>query len=204
MLGLPKSTEMNKQLPKKAIYTKFQMNTTTKERIDADISRITIVNEITPSKVNIASGDEVKNFFVLLVSLKRKEFDEKIISLLSKLIPQHVLFVLEYEGDCKLAIYHTKILQTKWKPIEEQKVELVGLNLDKVWENLVIAVGAIDIENNNSLDEQIIINEKRQKLEKEIARIEKQARAEKQPKKKFELAGKVKSLKRELDMLSLS
>lgn len=203
MLGLPKSTEMNKQLPKKAIYTKFQMNTTTKERIDADISRITIVNEITPSKVNIASGDEVKNFFVLLVSLKRKEFDEKIISLLSKLIPQHVLFVLEYEGDCKLAIYHTKILQTKWKPIEEQKVELVGLNLDKVWENLVIAVGAIDIENNNSLDEQIIINEKRQKLEKEIARIEKQARAEKQPKKKFELAGKVKSLKRELDMLSL-
>lgn len=204
MLGLPKSTEMNKQLPKKAIYTKFQMNTTTKERIDADISRITIVNEITPSKVNIASGDEVKNFFVLLVSLKRKEFDEKIISLLSKLIPQHVLFVLEYERDCKLAIYHTKILQTKWKPIEEQKVELVGLNLDKVWENLVIAVGAIDIENNNSLDEQIIINEKRQKLEKEIARIEKQARAEKQPKKKFELAGKVKSLKRELDMLSLS
>ena len=27
MLGLPKATELNKQLPKKAIYAKFKMNT---------------------------------------------------------------------------------------------------------------------------------------------------------------------------------
>lgn len=37
MLGLPKSTEMSKQLPKKAVYAKFQMNTAAKEKIDADI-----------------------------------------------------------------------------------------------------------------------------------------------------------------------
>ncbi len=43
MLGLPKSTEMSKQLPKKAVYAKFQMNTAAKDKIDADISRITIV-----------------------------------------------------------------------------------------------------------------------------------------------------------------
>ena len=35
MLGLPKTTEMSKQLPKKAIYTKFQMNTAAKEKIEA-------------------------------------------------------------------------------------------------------------------------------------------------------------------------
>ena len=99
MLGLPKATEMSKQLPKKAIYAKFQMNTAAKEKIDADISRITIVNEIAPNKVNIPAGDEVKNFFVLLVSLKRKEFDEKTIATLSKLIPQNILFILEYGNE---------------------------------------------------------------------------------------------------------
>ena len=51
MLGLPKATEMSKQLPKKAIYTKFQMNTAAKAKIDADISRITIVNEIAPKRL---------------------------------------------------------------------------------------------------------------------------------------------------------
>ena len=202
MLGLPKATEMSKQLPKKAIYTKFQMNTAAKEKIDADISRITIVNEIAPNKVNIPSGEDVKSFFVLLVSLKRKEYDKKTIATLSKLIPQNILFVLEYENESRLAIYHTKVMQTAWKPTEEQKVELKGLNLDTVWENIVIAVGGVNIEKGNTLDEQIEINEKKQKLEKEIAKLEKQARAEKQPKKKFELVSKVRNLKKEFDMLS--
>ena len=201
MLGLPKTTEMSKQLPKKAIYTKFQMNTAAKEKIDADISRITIVNEIAPNKVNIPSGEDVKSFFVLLVSLKRKEYDEKTIATLSKLIPQNILFVLEYENESRLAIYRTKVMQTAWMPTEEQKVELKGLNLNTVWENIVIAVGGVNIEKGNSLDEQIEINEKKQKLEKEIAKLEKQARAEKQPKKKFELVQAEKRLKEKLKLL---
>ena len=196
MLGLPKTTEMSKQLPKKAIYTKFQMNTAAKEKIDADISRITIVNEIAPNKVNIPSGEDVKSFFVLHVSLKKKEYDEKTIATLSKLIPQNILFVLEYENESRLAIYHTKVM-----PTEEQKVELKGLNLDTVWENIIIAVGGVNIEKGNSLDEQIEINEKKQKLEKEIAKLEKQARAEKQPKKKFELVQAEKKLKEKLKLL---
>lgn len=178
------------------------MNTAAKEKIDADISRITIVNEIAPNKVNIPAGDKVINFFVLLVSLKQKSFDEKTVVTLSKLIPQNILFVLEYGNESKLAIFHTKIMQTEWKPTEEQRIELQGLNLDKVWENIVVAVGGVEIEKGNTLDDQILINEQRQKLEKEIAKYEKQARAEKQPKKKFELAEKVKNLKKEFDMIS--
>lgn len=196
MLGLPKATEMSKQLPKKAIYAKFQMNTAAKEKIDADISRITIVNEIAPNKVNIPAGDEVKNFFVLLVSLKRKEFDEKTIATLSKLIPQNILFILEYGNESKLAIYHTKIMQTEWMPSNECSVRLIGLNLDTVWENLITQVGCIEIEQGRSLDEQIAADEQKAKLEKEIARLEKLARKEKQPKKKFEIVERIKKLKK--------
>ena len=199
MFGLPKSTEMSKQLPKKAIYAKFQMNTAAKEKIDADISKITIVNEITPDKVNILAGEEVKSFFVLLVSLKKKDYDEKNIATLSKLIPQNILFILECGGESKLAIYHTKVMQTEWKQSDEQQIELKGLNLDTVWENVVIAVGGVSLEEGNTLDEAIEINERMQKLEKEIAKLEKQARAEKQPKKKFELVQQIKQLKNKLE-----
>ena len=201
MLGLPQLTETSKQLPKKAIYAKFQMNTAAKEKIDADISRITIVNEIAPNKVNIPAGEDVKSFFVLLVSLKKKEYDEKTIATLSKLIPQNILFILEYENESRLAIYHTNVMQTAWMPTEEQKVELKGVNLDTVWENIVIAVGRVNIETGNTLDEQIEINDKKQMLEKEIARLEKQARAEKQPKKKFELVQAEKKLKEKVKLL---
>ena len=195
MLGLPKTTEMSKQLPKKAIYTKFQMNTAAKAKIDADISRITIVNEIAPNKVNIPAGEDVKSFFVLLVSLKKKEYDEKTIATLSKLIPQNILFVLEYENESRLAIYHIKVMQTEWKPTENQQIELQGLNLDTVWENIVKSLEFGVWNEELSLDENLALHEQQEKLQKQITKLEKQARAEKQPKKKFEIVQQLKKLK---------
>lgn len=196
MLGLPKTTEMSKQLPKKAIYTKFQMNTAAKAKIDADISRITIVNEIAPNKVNIPAGEDVKSFFVLLVSLKKKEYDEKTIATLSKLIPQNILFVLEYENESRLAIYHIKVMQTEWKPTENQRIELQGLNLDTVWENIVKSLECGVWNEELSLDENIALHNKQEQLKKQIEKLEKQARAERQPKKKFELVQRIRELKK--------
>ena len=202
MLGLPKSTEMNRQLPKKAVYAKFQMNTEAKDKIDADISRITIVNEITPEKVNISAGDEVSSFFVLLVTMKKKDFDEKTIITLSKLIPQHILFILEYKDESKLAIYHSKLMQTDWKKTGEQHIELKGLSLDKVWENVIVTVGNVSIKQGNSLDEQIVLDETRKKLAKEIDKLEKLARAERQPKKKHEMVQRLRAYQEQLMSLN--
>lgn len=198
MLGLPKSTELSKQLPKNAIYAKFQMNTAEKAKIDADISRLTIVNEVTAAKINIADGELVKSFFVLLVALKRKDFEDKTIITISKLIPQNMLLILECDGEAKLATYHTKLMQTEWKPKENLSIELKGLNMDAVWENIIVEIGGITIAQGNTLDEQIAVDEQRAKLQKEISRLEKLARTEKQPKKKFELAQQVKMLKKQL------
>ena len=196
MLGLPKSTELSKQLPKKAIYEKFNMNTAAKEKFDADISRINIVAEISPNTVSIEKGETVSAIYVLQVILKQKEFDSRTISQISKLIEQNMLLVLDFDGERKLAIHHTKLIQRDWKPSDDCLVSLTGLNLDTVWENLITGVGSIKIEQGHSLDEQIAADEQKAKLEKEIARLEKQARNEKQPKKKFELVEKIKRLKR--------
>lgn len=199
MLGLPKATELNKQLPKNAIYAKFQMNTAERAKIDADISRITIVNEVSPAKINIADGERVKSFFVLLVALKRKDFEEKTIITISKLIPQNMLLVLECAGEAKLAAYHTKLMQTDWKRKEDISIELKGLNMDTVWENIIIQIGGITIEQGNTLDEQIAVDERRMKIQKEIGRLTKAAKSEKQPKKKFVLVQKINKLKKELE-----
>lgn len=195
MLGLPQKTELSKQLPKKAIYAKFLMNTAQKDRFDADISKITIVNEVSANTTIIPAGETVKSFYVLLISLKTRDYDERNIISLSKLIPQNMLMVLEFEAKCRLAVYRTKLLQSAWKKTADCTVQLNGTNLDAVWENIVTQVGDITVEEGNSLNEQIAANDERAKLEKEIAKLEKLARAEKQPKKKFELANKIKALK---------
>lgn len=199
MLGLPKSTELSKQLPKKAIYAKFNMSPAAKEKFDADISRINIVAEISPNTVSIAKGEEVSAIYVLQVILKKKDFDSKTVSQLSKLIDQNMLLMLDCDGERKLAVYHTKLLQTEWIPFDECTVNLSGLTLDTVWENLITQIGSIEIQQGNTLDEQIVADEQKLKLEKEIARLEKQARNEKQPKKKFELVQMIKKLQKEAE-----
>lgn len=199
MLGLPKSTELSRLLPKKAIYAKFGLNNAAKERFDADISRITIVNEVSPATVAIAAGEEVKSFYVLLVSLKRKDFDERLIAQLSRLIEQNMLFVQQYGEDAKLAVFRGKLISAGWKKTDALTVRLDGLDLDAVWQNIIVQIGDVQIEQGKTLEEQLAIDEKRAKLQKEIDRLEKLARAEKQPKKKFELVQGIKQLKTMLE-----
>ena len=198
MLGLPKSTELNKPLPKTAIYTKFQMNAAEKAKIDADISRIVIVNEVSAAKLNLAPGESVQAFFVLQVTLKHREFSERTLITLSKLIPQNMVLLLECDGQAKLAVYHTKLLQTPWRNSADLTLVIKGLTMDAVWENVIVQVGNIRMQTGNTLDQQIAQDEQRAKLEKEIARLEKLAWAEKQPKKKFELAQKINEIRRKL------
>ena len=195
MLGLPKSTELNKQLPKKAIYAKFQMSPAAKTKFDADISRINIVGEISPNTTGITQGQNVSSIFVLQVVLKQRNFQQSTIAQISKLIDQNMLLVLDCGTDRKLAIYHTKLIQTDWVPADACTIELKGLDLDAVWENFITQVGSITIQEGNTLDEQIAADEEQAKLEKEIAQLEKLARAEKQPKKKFELVQQITILK---------
>ena len=196
MLNFPKTTEINKQLPKKAIYLKFQMNNIEKEKIDEDVSKIIITNELSTERTSFEAGETIKSFFVLHILLKRKNYKEKTIATLSKIIPQNILFVLECEGEYRLAIYHTKLIQTEWEK-EVKTIELKGLNLESVWEGIVTQIGNIKIEDGRTLTEQIENNDEKEKLLQEICRLEKQARGEKQPRKKFDLVQKINKLKRE-------
>lgn len=195
MLGLPKSTEMKKQLPKTVIYAKFTMNAAAKEKFDADISRLTIVNEISKTTSAIAAGSNVSSFYVLLISLKRKEYSETTIAQISKLINQNMLLILEYEDTAKLAIYRTKLITTDWKPTAELSIKLKGLDLDAVWDNIVKEIEGGEWSDELSVEENLSTHEQIEQIKKQISVLEKKARAEKQPKKSFEYVSEINRLK---------
>ena len=174
------------------------MSPQAKDKFDSDVSRMYIVAEISPDTVNIDKGETVPVIFAVQIILKRKNFDPKTISQISKLIDQKMLLVLDCDGERKLAIHHSKLIHSDWKSVDDCTVSLTGLNLDTVWENMITQVGSIEIEQGHSLDEQIAADEQKAKLLKEIARLEKLAKKEKQPKKKFEIVQQIKTLKNKL------
>ena len=197
MLGLPKTTEIAKQLPKKAIFSKFELKPAQRDRFDADISRIDIVNMVSSNTVpGLKEGERVKEFYVLLVSMKQEEYDEKNIMLLSKLIKQHMVFALAYQDRVRLAVVHEKLFATDWEPLANAVLPLMGFDMDKVWENIVMAIGHFEVMEGVTMEEQIAIDGEKLKKIKTIESLEKKLRVEKQPRKKFEMYQELVELKK--------
>lgn len=180
MLSLPASTEIKKVIPKKKVFEHFgaEMSAERRKSLDADIARITLMNEISPDSVNITAGEDVRAFFVLLITLRRRDYDKQNIALIARTFGQKLLIVLEYEGKQQLAIWQTRLILGDWVEPEALRVELTGLDLDKVWANIIAGTAGVALQQGQTLHEQLARQQKRQKLEREIARLEKQAWAE--------------------------
>ena len=200
MLGLPASTEIHKLITRKRVYEHFgaDMNAERSKRFEADIARMVLTNEVSPVSINLPAGEQVQSFFVLQVTLKGKEFDAQNIALLARLFGQRLVMMLEYEGRQRLALWQGRLYLTEWADAGAWTLPLTGLNLDQAWEHIVAQIAGIDREPGRDLDEQLAQAAQREKLQKEIARLEKQARAERQPKKKFELVQKIKAKQKEM------
>ena len=196
MFQLPPATAINKPLYKKAVFEKFNLKAAERDRFDADISRMALVARVSLATVPaLTKGKEIEGFYVLQVALKRKDYDGKNILMLQKLIPQKIVFALQYEEQTQLCIFHTRLQQSEWNDTESTEIPLKGLTLDEVWENIVATIGNLDIEAEETIEEQIINREKREKLLRQIEMLEKRCRAEKQTRKKFELHQQISKLK---------
>jgi hypothetical protein len=200
MFDLPKTSEIRKPLHKKLIYEKYAAELTgnKKDRFDTDISRMIITNEISEVSVNIKATEEVSSIFVLQVELKTKEYDDKNIVMISKLFGQKLLIILHYENKYQLAIYETRLLKSDWKNEEEILLKLTGLDLGSVWDNFVTQVSGINVQDGNTLVEQINVEAEKEKLRKKIADLEIKARKEVQSKKKFEMVQRIQQYKERL------
>ncbi|MEE1247737.1 MAG: DUF4391 domain-containing protein, partial [Lachnospiraceae bacterium] len=142
-----------------------------------------------------------KSFYLLSVTLKTKDYEPKNIERIAKLIPQNLIFALQFEEEIQLAVFCEKLFTTEWMPETKATIELSGLNFDDVWENIIKKIEGGEWNNDLTFEENIEIKEKQEKLQKEIERLEKLARKEVQPKKKFELVNQKRKLEEELNRL---
>jgi hypothetical protein len=196
MYGLPASTLVNRPLYKKAIFEKFNLKAAERDRFDADVSRMAIVAYLSPAKIPaLHPGQEVKEFYVLQVQLKQRDYDTKNILLLQKLIPQKIVFALEYDEDVQFCIFHTRLQQSEWKHASDANIPLKGLSFDDVWNNIVAEIGSLDNTAEETLEQQIINREEKEKLLRQIEVLEKRCRTEKQTRKKYELHQQLLKLK---------
>ena len=196
--GLPHTTEVNRALPKKTLYTKFGLKAAARDHFDADVSRLVVSHEISPQSVPALAAGEISTIYVLSVLLKRKDFDKKNIEQLTKLIPQHMVIALQFEQETMLAIFNDRLFFADWQPTDAVTIPLDGLSLDAVWLSQVTAIGGFTIDEGKTLSQQIVVNEQQSKLHKQIAFLEDKLKKEKQFTEQRRLYSEIKRLKSQL------
>lgn len=201
MLGLPQTTEVKKIIPKRDLYSKFELNTAEQKEFDAAIRQMTIVNEISLRTIPALQKQE-KAVFVLAVQLKQEKCAERLLQRLCRLIDQRLLLALCYEDKLQLALYFdNRILLNEFMPVAEQKVNLQGTSLNDIWEHLALQVAQLTPRAGLTPASVIANAGRRAEAEAQIAALTKKMFAEKQARKKLTLREAINKLKKELEEL---
>lgn len=203
MLGLPSATEVKKIIPKRALYSKFQLNTAEQKEFDAAIRQMTIVNEISLRTIPaLQKKEQKKAVFVLAVQLKQEGCAERLLQRLCRLIDQRLLLALCYADKLQLALlFDNKIFLNEFKPAAEQRVTLQGTGLKDIWEQLALQVANLTPSAGLTPASVIANAGRRAETEAQIAALTKKMFAEKQARKKLTLREAINKLKNEMEDL---
>jgi len=198
MLTFPKTTEVNKIIPKEKFYKNLTLNSGLKDKFVSDVKKIIWLNKLAPNTINIEKGEDITEILVLSLELKKTDFDYKIVESIARQNSHKILFVLRFEDTAQLAVFYNKLYKSEWQMLDDLKLSTKGLTLDKVWQEYIAQIADVEVSEDESLDENLEKQDEIAKLTKEIEKLEKKARAEIQPKKKFEMVQEVNKLQKEL------
>ena len=220
MFNLPKTTVVNKVIPKVKFYEKTGVNSKLKQLFIDDIEQIAWKNKLSKDTINLQEGNKVKEIEVFEINLKHKNISKDILKTIDKFIPYHIIYILSFEDEIKLTIAYKNnnknngnlmvvdsYYESEWMNKEGCDIQLDLINsLDHVYNELIKSFIPREILKSNDNDiEYIIENEKEiQVLEKEIEKLEKNLKNEKQFNKKVEIKKVLREKKKHLVNLTVN
>lgn len=98
MIGLPKSTEFNRRIPKQKFYENLTVSPALKRVFIDQIKVIYWKNKIATTTMNLAVGETVTEIELFEVKLNEQKLDESVLRQIDKEIPYHIVFLLECDG----------------------------------------------------------------------------------------------------------
>ena len=206
MIDFPERTVVHQRIPKEAFYKRLPLTAALKAKFVSDVDSILVANSLTKGNLNLIKVSEIKEILLLCITLKKQDFDGKIVEAIARQNPHELIFLLVYEDMHQLAIYHSKLYRTVWMKEKDLSLTLSGNTLDEIWDDLIrqIAISSEVVLNkkNQAIDEQLKMQDEMNRLKKLIQKAEAAAWKEQQPKKRFELYTRLQNYKKQLEEIT--
>ena len=195
MLNLPKSTQVDKLVPKERFYTKESSKT--KRFFINLIDKVIWANKISPTTLNISTQTypELQIFEVRIKSVDN--VINKVILLIDSKIPYPVLFLLHFEDKMKAILSIKQVtnektvileqFETDWQDIEQLKLDLKGNSVDTIYENYLYQINS-EFPLGGNFEDRIVKYKQIKSIKKEITKINHKMNTEPSLSKKQALA----------------
>lgn len=202
MLGLPRSTQVNRRVAKEKLYQNAAFAPQTREMIKDQIDSVFWRNKLADSTMAISAGETVAEIQIFEIQLRQRELDKRVLPAIAKAIPYKILFILVFGDEAQLWIEASgTFYNADWQPLGGFTLKFEGLNLDAVYENLARQISGGRLGTDGDIEEAVDRDKKRQKLERDIVTLEKKLLREKQFNKQVELNGELKRLCAKLERM---
>lgn len=156
-LNLPKSTEINRFVAKTNFYKQTSVTPRLRDLIEQQIDRITWVNKVSPTTLNISSK-EIDEFQSFEIRLKSHELDDAILIFIQKSVPYPIIFMIRGgKGSRAAAVLrgakHPIVISTEWQ--SGISFELRGNSTDTLYINYLLQLSPDFAEAKGDIDKYI-------------------------------------------------
>lgn len=202
MLGLPRSTEVNRRVAKEKLYANAAPTARVRDAIKDRIESVVWRNKLAAGTIGVAAGETVKELQVFEVQLRQRELDACVLPVIARAIPYKILFVLTFGDEAQAWMEASGAFYgTDWVSRDGLTLKFEGLNLDAIYENLARQIAGGRLGTTGDITEAVDLDKRRRTLEREIAILEKKILREKQFNRQVELNAKLKQRTQELEAL---
>ena len=204
MQDFPQKTFFNKPIPKAKFYEKLPVTQAVKNCFVNEIAGIVWRNKLSAETLNVQPGSRVQELEVIEISLKGEALNDSVLKVIDKGIPYQLLFLLKRGEEYQLCVGYKETetsavkeyFKTAWMPFEALPLQVTGLTLDEVCDNFIRQIhGSLQTDVNTDLKTELAESKEQEKLQKQIAQLEKKLLTEKQFKKQMAIRAELQELK---------
>jgi len=216
LFDFPKNAFFGKTIPKTKFYENGKISSKLKDMFVRQVDQITWLYKLAPETINIPATQEVPEIQVFEIKLKGHDLSDDVLMCIDKAVQYPVIFevksslgiktVAAYKARARLMSSDTwkisNYLETGFTDGLGKRMHLnFGLNLNAIYEQILVALSDISIRKGESLEIFIERGESIQCKRAEISVLQRKIAVEKQFNKKVEFNSKLQVISQQLKIL---
>ena len=210
-LKFPRTTIVDKPVPKNAFYKHLEVNAKIKQHFVDDVVSIHWLYKLAPSTINVEDGKLVHEIVVFSAVLKSKDCPDDVFLFIDQNMPRHVVFILEYDNRYKVLLNYKewkdgqngqfkiiKTFVTEWLTDNQLLLTLEGQNMDALYEAMAGQISGFGTRKTEDAKRIVELEGLIDKAKREVEAIQKRIRNERQLNRQMELNGEARGIKKQI------